>query len=118
MSRQRRLQRDLKSKGLAMPKTCATCKHWQQQPRDPMNLAAPRVGLCMANPPQFQLLPMPQGFAPVWGYPVLPENFTACALHRPAGANGQPEEFENLIDPGTLERETGPDGRSLLLIEG
>lgn len=30
---------------------CGTCTYWYQVPADPMNLAAPKVGLCRAVPP-------------------------------------------------------------------
>lgn len=32
-------------------KRCGACKHWHKLPGDPMNLGAPKTGLCRAVPP-------------------------------------------------------------------
>lgn len=69
--------------------TCKDCQHWHKLPRDPNNLAAPRMGECREGPPPAFGLPVVNQFgqqAIQWHieYTKLPEQFTACGRFKTA----------------------------------
>lgn len=81
---------------------CKTCEYFTRitDPNDVTRV----VGNCIAHPPQFILLPAPQGMAPAWGFPVV-EGDCVCGLFelilsgKPNGTPTQPEKHPkpNLI---------------------
>ena len=67
---------------------CGSCVHWHQTPSDPMNLAAPRTGLCRAVPP----VPVVTGVMPTVDggmqpqaqalYPLTLANSLGCGMFK------------------------------------
>lgn len=66
---------------------CGQCKHWYANPADPMNLAAPRMGLCRAAPPQAIVVGAQQtvhgmGLTVDYRYPTLLANALGCGMYQ------------------------------------
>ncbi len=65
---------------------CGTCKHWHKNPTDPMNVAAPAMGVCRASPPSVTSLPAQGGSTlTMANYPTLAPDTIACSQHQEAG---------------------------------
>jgi hypothetical protein len=65
---------------------CGLCRHWHASPADPMNLAAPRTGLCRAIPPQPIVFVAGQSVQGMnvhveYRYPTVYANFAGCGMY-------------------------------------
>ena len=62
-------------------KTCGSCKFWLENPVNPQNLGAPRMGTCCRHPPQLLTIQQPQGVQIIAAQPTVEPRFPACGEH-------------------------------------
>lgn len=62
---------------------CGTCAHFDAQPKDMKNLAAPRLGVCRGGPPIPILMPAPGGGVQIQGmYATVGEHDKPCGTYK------------------------------------